>query len=353
MLDAAIIGGGPAGAAAALSLRRLMPEAAIAIFDRGAGGWRPGEILAPGAANILQSLGCWPSFCAGGFLESFGTRAAWGSGETHENEFLFSLHGNGWRLDRARFDAILRDCARAAGVEIQESAVLLDSGAEKAGWRLQFRGFERHARFVIDASGRGAAFAVQRGARRIADDRLTGTLVRFETQDDGDTLIEATDIGWWYSAIVPGSTAVAAFMTDTDLLRQAQLYDEGRWHQLLSRSRHTSERLRHANPKTSPAVFTAHSQRLSQIGGPGWVASGDAAMSFDPLSSQGILKALRSGKMASFVAADFLMREIDSQERYQRLSVAEYSAYEKAKREFYAMETRWPEALFWERRRRC
>ena len=31
-------------------------------------------------------------------------------------------------------------------------------------------------------------------------------------------------------------------------------------------------------------------------------------MAFDPLSSQGILKALRSGKLASFVAADYLIR---------------------------------------------
>ncbi len=351
IFDAAIIGGGPAGAAAALSLRGLMPEAAIAIFDRGAGAWRPGEILSPGAKPILQSLGCWPSFCASGFLESYGTRAAWGSSEAYENEFLFSLHGNGWRLERARFDNMLRDCARAAGVEIHGGAVLLDSSADLAGWRLQFRGFERNARFVIDTSGRAAAFAVQRGARRIADDRLAGAVVRFETEDAGDTLIEATETGWWYSATVPGSTAVAAFMTDTDLLRQAQLYDDGRWNQLLSGSRYTSERLRNANPKTSPAVFTAHSQRLSQTGGPGWVAAGDAAMTFDPLSSQGILKALRSGKMASFVAADLLLRGIDSHERYEGLGIAEYAAYQKAKREFYKMETRWPEAVFWKRRR--
>src|SRR5215831_5177465 len=37
-IDAAIIGGGPAGAAAALALRQLMPRATIAIFDRRSGG---------------------------------------------------------------------------------------------------------------------------------------------------------------------------------------------------------------------------------------------------------------------------------------------------------------------------
>ncbi len=350
--DAAIIGGGPAGTAAALSLRLLMPNAAISIFDSGVGaGWRPGEILSPGAKSILQSLGCWPAFFASDFLESFGTRAAWGSPELHDNEFLFSLRGNGWRLDRTRFDDVLRECSLAAGVEIHTGAALLDSSADHAGWRLQFRRFERHARFVIDASGRSAAFAVQRGARRLPDDRLAGVLVRLETEDSGDTLIEAVENGWWYSATVPGSAAVAAFMTDTDLIRQSQLHLATRWSELLAASRHTRERLRNAIPKGRPTVFAAHSQRLSQMSGPGWVAAGDAAMTFDPLSSQGILKALRSGKLASFAAADFLLRGIESHEKYALLTAAEYAAYEKAKFEYYARETRWPEAPFWKRRR--
>jgi len=350
-LDAAIIGGGPAGVAAALSLGQLIPGAAITIFDSGTGGrWRPGEILSPGAAEILQALGCWPAFLASGFLESFGTRAAWGSPEPYENEFLFSLRGNGWRLDRARFDDMLRQCARAAGVAIHEGARLLDSSADRAGWRLQFRGFECRARFAIDASGRSAAFAAQRGARRLPDDRLAAAFVLFETEGAGDTLVEAAENGWWYSAVVPGAAAVAAFMTDSDLIRQSQLYRAGRWNELLAGSRHTCERLRHAISKGPPAVFTAHSQHLSRMSGPGWVAAGDAATAFDPLSSQGILKALRSGKLASFVAADFLLRGIESHEKYQRLATAEYAAYRKAKFDYYAMERRWPDAPFWKRR---
>src|SRR5229473_6150086 len=108
LLDAAIIGGGPASVAAALSLRGLLPAAKVAIFESSTGKrWHPGETLSPGAAELLRSLDCWEAFLQQGFLESFGTRAAWGSGEPHENEFLFSLHGNGWRIDRARFDGML------------------------------------------------------------------------------------------------------------------------------------------------------------------------------------------------------------------------------------------------------
>lgn len=354
-LDAAIIGGGPAGAAAAISLRRLMPAAALAIFDSGTGKrWRPGEVLSPGAASLLQSLGCWPEFLAGGFIESFGTRAAWGSAEAHENEFLFGTRGDGWRLDRARFDAMMLERARASGVLVHRGAALTESGVDGAGWRLRFRGVaECRARFVIDASGRAAAFAVQRGARHLPDDRLAGVFVLFETAlpEDGDPLIEAAETGWWYSAGVPGSRAVAAFMTDTDLIRESQLHRPCRWNDILAGTMYTRARLRNAIPEGPPAVFAAQSHRLSRMGGEGWVAAGDAAMTFDPLSSQGILKALRSGKLASFVAADFLMKGVASQDRLETLAEAEYSGYRQIKQKYYHAEQRWPDALFWRRRR--
>jgi len=355
MLDVAIIGGGPAGAAAALSLRQLMPQARVAIFDAGHDGrWKPGETLSPGATPILESLGCWAAFQKlreeGAALESFGTRAAWGASELYERDFLYSLHGNGWRLNRTRFDAMLLACAEAAGVEVRHGIALIDSAEEDSGWRLELRGSECRARFVIDASGRAARFAVQRGARPMPCDRLAGVFVLFEAANAEDTLIEAAENGWWYSTTVPGATAVVAWMSDTDLIRQTKLRNATDWTVLLARSVHMRQRLRGAVPRGVPMIFAAHSQRLSLMGGRGWVAAGDAAMTFDPLSSQGIAKAMRSGKLASFVAADFVLRGAQTHDRYTKLACAEYAEYEQARRTYYREEQRWPAAPFWARR---
>jgi flavin-dependent dehydrogenase len=333
-----------------------MPDATIALFDRVAAGghtrWRPGETLSPGAAPILHSLGCWEAFVESGFLESFGTRAAWGAAEAHENDFVFSLAGHGWRLDRARFDNMLLERAKRCGAMCFPGTTLLESFEDGAAvWRLRFRGIECSARFVIDASGRTAAFAVQRGARRMPDDRLAGVVVLHDSDAGGDTLIEAAENGWWYSTSVPGSKVVAAFMTDIDQVREQELSDAGRWQSCLAKSTYTRERLSGARANGRPAVFTAHSQRLSRTGGRGWVAAGDAAMAFDPLSSQGILKALRSGKLASFVAADLLVHGRNSARKYEVIATAEYDEYRKAKLLFYSIEQRWPESPFWKRRR--
>ena len=343
-VDAAIIGGGPAGAAAAISLRQLTPGTSIAIFDVGASDrWRPGETLAPGAEPILESLGL--SGIVREFPESYETRAAWGSENLVENV----LPLNGRLLDRTRFEAILLEHAVAMGVDVHRNCALTESDREGGNWSLSVNGDDCASRFVIDASGRAARFAVDRDIKRLADDRLTGVVVRYEGARRGGTLVEAQECGWWYSAATAGGTTAAIFMTDSDMIRDLGPPDIACWEQLLADSRWMRERLSGATPQSPPVIFPAHSQVLSRLTGPGWVAVGDAAMAFDPIASQGIQKALRSGQLASFVAADYLTGG-DSHNRYAEQARAEYEAYSKTKCDYYALEQRWPEAEFWKRR---
>jgi flavin-dependent dehydrogenase len=356
MLDVAIIGGGPAGVAAALSARQLMMEASITIFDAGyAEQWKPGETLSPVAMPILESLG-WgaalqKAFEQGTAIESFGTQAAWGAPEIHEREFLYSLHGNGWRLDRKRFDAVLLYCAEAAGIDVRREARLKGSAADDAGqWSLSFEAGQCRARFVIDATGRAARFAMQRGARISPSDQLAAVFVRFEAENDWDTLIEAAEDGWWYSTGVPNGNAVVAWMSDTDLIREMNLRSAARWNALLAESVHTRHRVENARALGPPMIFGAQSHILRPMGGHGWLAAGDAAMAFDPLSSQVITTALRSGKLASFVAADYLLREVDTHQRYSEMGEKEYAEYQRAKHAYYSEEQHWPTAPFWARR---
>ena len=169
---------------------------------------------------------------------------------------------------------------------------------------------------------------------------------------DTYTLVEAQEDGWWYSSMTPDSHAVAIWMSDADLVRGRGLHAAERWMEHLRRSRLTAARVALADPETAPGIWAAQSQRLSQSVGPGWLAAGDAASTFDPLSSQGILKALRSGKLASFVAIDCLQGLTAAQARYERILAAEYEQYHAAKTWFYGLEQRWPASPFWRRRQR-
>ncbi len=337
----AVIGGGPAGAATALSLRKLAPAWPVTLLHTPLnGGWRPGETLAPGCRALLESLALWQPFLAENFLEAPGTRAAWGGPEVYENEFLFSARGPGWHLDRPRFDRMLIECARAAGVE-----TIAESWRTPAGEKAVAR-----ADFVVDATGRPASFATSRGARRVADDALIGvcsvlTYPHGDAPQDRSTLIEAGEHGWWYSAIVPGGRVVAAWMSDADLVRA-----QAPWSANLAAAPLTRARIGDAVPQLAPAVFSARSQRLLPCAAPGWLAVGDAAAAFDPLSSQGIVRALRLGKIASFTVYDFLRGRAGALEKYRHYIAAEYEHYGESKARFYRLEARWPAAPFWARR---
>ena len=106
--DVVILGGGPAGAAAALSLRRHAPKLSVAIVEQSNyDAPRVGETLPPTVRGVLEQLGVWETFVGEGHVAAYGTCAAWGSDELYDNEFIYSPAGRGWHLDRSRFDRML------------------------------------------------------------------------------------------------------------------------------------------------------------------------------------------------------------------------------------------------------
>ncbi len=357
-VDVAILGGGPAGAAAAISLKQLDAGLRVAIVESSKyDAWRAGETLSPGCQEIMHGLGCWQAFLDAGFRKSPGTRAVWGDADVYDNDFVFSMRGSGWHVDRARFDALLVQCAREAGAELIDGR-FIEADRDGSSFRIVLRGAATiRARFVIDCTGRAACFATQFGASPIADDRLIGVCGLLESSDrDATTLVEAEADGWWYSAPISDSdTAVAsctvvAWMSDSDLVRDSRMSDPARW---LEHLQHTTwTRARVSGGLLQPLrVWAAHSQRLSRLRGEGWVAAGDAATAYDPLSSLGILKAMRSGRVAAYVAFDALNGR-DSGARYEQLVAGEYTNYCETKRWYYSQERRWPNQPFWQRRGR-
>lgn len=350
--DVAIVGGGPAGCAAALSLRSHAPALSVVLVE-GTGYESPriGETLSPLAGRLLRHLGVWEAFLAGNHCEVHGTAAAWGEPVPHENDFLFNAHGNGWHLDRTAFDSLLAAEAERRGAGVLRRTRLIDS---REGWRLRLsNGGELSARYVIDATGSAAVFARRRGARFVASDRLTGFARFFEDREERDprTLVEAFPEGWWYTSGLPGGARIVACLTDSDLARRLRLTESSSWSRLLGCTERMKERLRGAEPRGPVLVRATPSRRLDPAVGEGWLAVGDAASLFDPLSSSGIVKGLRSGIFASYAVGDLLTKGDDrGLRRYRRFLEEEFASYLQMRARCYAEERRWPESEFWRRR---
>jgi flavin-dependent dehydrogenase len=357
--DVVILGGGPAGAAAALSLRGHAPSLNVALVEQtNYDAPRVGETLPPTVQTVLEQLGVWETFACEGHVAAYGTCSAWGSDVLYENEFIYHPAGRGWHLDRRRFDRMLAREAESRGVTTYSNHKFTRSRpGGRGGWLLDIKpeqGGETlvEASFVIDATGRRAAFAAQRGVRKTLLDGLLGVSVTFDAETFGDTytLVEACEEGWWYSALLPEGKLAVFCMSDADLVKKRGLNSPPAWLDLLRRTHHTIERVRHAKPLNVPSVHAAHTQRLERSTGDAWLAVGDAATTFDPLSSQGILKSLRSGVLASYAITDYFKGTTAGLEKYEALTAREFDAYLSARSDFYGRERRWPDSPFWRRR---
>lgn len=354
------MGGGPCGAAAAITLARRGVRASV-LESRPGPELKVGECLPPSAAPILEQLGLAGLMGGDGHLPSHGNRSVWGGTAPVERDFIFGTQGHGWQLDRLKFEATLAGRAVEEGADWRYNSRVLGCSRRGGTCALSVRtpsGPETvEADFVIDATGRSARVARQFGARRFRYDRLVGAAVLFACNAGGGikenvTLVEAVASGWWYSARLPGDKMMVAHMTDSDLAGGG-LRERGGWLSLLGETEHTQRRLGVGGytPLSGPHVLQANSSRLDTLAGECWLAAGDAAAAFDPLSSYGISSALGGGYYAASAAADFLAGGADALATYKRLVGGAYARYLLMHYDHYSLERRWPDETFWRRRR--
>ncbi|MGH8565985.1 MAG: tryptophan 7-halogenase [Gammaproteobacteria bacterium] len=352
--DVAVVGGGPAGCATALCLRAHAPALSICIIESSRyEGPRLGETLPPPARRLLEHLEVWDEFQQETPLRVHGTTARWGGPDCRDNDFIYVPQGSGWHVDRAAFDAMLARVGAARGTEVLLSTRVRSLEEMPEGWRLELSdGAARLVRFVVDATGRSALIARTRGARFVQIDHLAG-FSRFFEDSGGDprTLVEACSYGWWYTAGLPGGRRVAACMTDADLGRSLRLHESPGFTRLIAETRYVRNALNGAEVRGPVRVRSTESRYLDPASGAGWLAVGDAASIFDPLSSQGILKALRSGVYAGYAIGDRLLGGDDSGlTRYRRFVQVEFESYASLRADYYRAEHRWPDSAFWRRR---
>ncbi len=373
----AIIGGGPAGASTALALAKK--GVAVTMLERDENdqenqtqdqsvepnGWKIGEGLPPLARPLLSQLGAWERFIADGHLPSYGNSAAWGTPQLLDHSFIFDPHGHGWHLDRRRFDRMLRCAAIDAGARLRAGVSIAEYQRETEGWRLKLTlatGEQQclNANFIVDASGRASWFARQQGAQRFNLDRLVGLAALLtpsevstkEPDQNSLTMVEAVEDGWWYAALLADGRLVAAYLSDGDLATTKAARTREEWLQLIERTTHLSHRLASHNYsiRLGPRIASANSSRLDRTAGPNWVAVGDAAMAYDPLSSQGILAAIETGLQAAAAIESSLCGDQSALAHYEQSLKNRWATYCRSLQFFYAQERRWPNSTFWQRR---
>lgn len=355
-VDVGIVGGGVGGCAAAIALARQ--GRSVVVFERAEyEHTRIGETLPPRARLPLEELKIWQQFADDGHLPASGTLSAWGSDDLRETQFLFNPYGSGWHLDRRKFESRFAQWAEEAGARVVRHARAREIRSfADGGWRVDVERTERQSldcAILIDASGRASFVARRLGADRLEYDTLVCVYQFFRAPTDSNdtrTMVESTRNGWWYSSYLPSAGLLAAFMSDAHLLPRGARALRVHWRQELDATMYTRRRVDAARPVGMIHTTRANSYQMSAISGENWVAVGDAAMAFDPLSSQGLYNALRSAIEAS--------RAVQQHFAGDRAALLDYAAREQQRfprfldmrSAYYGREMRWRDSAFWRTR---
>ncbi|MEV4925443.1 flavin-dependent monooxygenase QhpG [Streptomyces roseoverticillatus] len=308
--EVCVLGAGPTGSVCAKRLSELGHQ--VLLVERHPFP-RPhiGEALTPAVRPLLHSLGVLPAVRGAGFLTCTGSSVRWADGLVRHVRLPASA--TGLTVCRGRFDQLLLDAARSAGVGVLQPAFARRPHREADGWKVPITtpggAHLLRARFLVDATGRTRVLGgrvTRTGPRTIA----LHTTWHVDPYDTPATCVEALPDGWLWGALLPsGDYRVMAF-TDPEHLRRSGVRKtslERHFRSLLAGSE-LFRRLATDRPGDAVRVCDATSYFHPDPAGEDHLRVGEAAFAIDPLSSSGVEKALQSA-MSGAVTVHTLLSE--------------------------------------------
>ncbi|MGQ0616957.1 MAG: geranylgeranyl reductase family protein [Acidimicrobiia bacterium] len=353
-VDAIVVGGGPAGAAAGYWLAQLGRETVIVERKTFPRDKSCGDALTPRAVRQLRLMGLEDKVIANGYHRYDGLRAC-AHGITIELPWpehpLFPRHG--YVIRRTVLDQMVAEHAESAGAELWQGfdavAPLLDDGLLR-GAIVQDKATgetsEVHARYVVVADGAVSKFARALGATRNRRFPM-GMAIRqyFQSPMHDDPWIESTlDVRDRQGRSMPGYGWVFPLSDGTinvgiGLLSTYKHYKSVNTSTMMAEFAATAPDYWGISPETTcgPPLGGRLPMwgALSPLVGPTWALIGDAAGTINPFNGEGIDYAYETGKIVADLI-DQSLTEGDARplQRYPEVLEDEYGLYFKVARLF-------------------
>ncbi len=337
-----------AGLALAISLRQRSSRSVYVVAGRSAN--LAGEILPPSVKRELRMLGCLDALAE--CLEDVGgVKADWGDGGLFERSYIGSPFGSALSIDKHCFIRVLAKTAEDLGVVIARGQIVKTMLRNSTGgWKVVLdNGETLDSEIVVNASGRGnlSGFSNRHRFDRLCALCVYGTPTDWCNSWDSSLLIEAVEIGWWYSVRLPNRRAIIALLTDNDLITSsANVFIE----ESVGRTKHTNERWRGLQNKGRVVGRTASTSYSENIIEEDYIAIGDAVYTGDPLRGHGVKRALQNGIEGAEWILSYSYRKEAEFTNFAQKHAQEFMEYLGGLKDYYAQERRWRHLPFWKRR---
>jgi hypothetical protein len=304
LADVAVIGGGPAGSAAA----RLLASWGQSVIVLAREPRQPplAESLPPSCVKLFDEIGVREAMDRAGFIRATGNTVQWGGADRARRVEMFDRAGLGYQVARDKFDEILLDSAQVAGASVERDVVVRDAVREHDVWRVEFNRTGAadtvRARWLLTrlmACCRRGWRRTDSGARRVAGIWDREGRDAWPLDDATHTLVEAGErmgVGVQYRhRAVPYGDA----RSTRDSLRPRGLTPRPPGGIAVTPGLRA---LVNGADVGAPWACDATPYSSTRVGGEGALLVGDAASFVDPLSSFGVKKALASAWLAAVVA---------------------------------------------------
>ncbi len=311
MIDVLVVGGGPAGSLAALSLARAGARVMVLERSRFPRHKLCGDTINPGAVRELEIAGV--AGCVRPHaIDITGMRVTGVHGVAVDGRYPDDRAG--LALSRERLDAVLADCARAAGARVEFGARVIGPLVDERGGVIgasvmcasKREPVSVRARLTIAADGRRSSIAMRLGLARHPQRRRWAVGAYFE---DVDGLADAGEMhvrGGAYLGIapLPGGVANVCFVTSR---RSGWRDPEGQLLNAIESTPGIWERFARARRVSAVSVLGPLAVDAPVAGAPGLLLAGDAAGFIDPMTGDGLRFAFAGARLAADTALHALV----------------------------------------------